>query len=131
LTQSGYVAGTPQYMAPEQARGDAVDHRADLFSLGSVLYALCAGRPPFRASTAMAVLRRVSEESPQPLAEINPDIPLWLVQIVEKLHAKNPAERFQSAQEVADLLGEHLAQLQQPGAASAERIPIGASRSAL
>src|SRR5262249_19549725 len=61
LTQSGVIAGTPQYMAPEQARGEAVDHRADLFSLGSVLYALCTGRPPFRASSTMAVLQRVCE----------------------------------------------------------------------
>ena len=121
LTQSGYVAGTPQYMAPEQARGDAVDHRADLFSLGSVLYALCAGQPPFRASTAMAVLRRVSEESPQPLAEVNPDIPHWLVEIIDKLHAKNPAERFQTAQEVADLLGRHLAELQRTGVRRGQR----------
>src|SRR5205807_9975338 len=62
LTQSGVLTGTPQYMAPEQARGEAQDHRVDLFSLGSVLYALCAGRPPFRANTTMAVLRRVSDE---------------------------------------------------------------------
>src|SRR5205085_3795616 len=57
LTQSGVLAGTPQYMAPEQARGEPLDHRADLFSLGSVLYACCAGRPPFRAGTTLAVLR--------------------------------------------------------------------------
>jgi hypothetical protein len=121
VTQSGYVAGTPQYTAPEQARGEAIDHRADLFSLGSVLYALCAGRPPFRASTAMAVLRRVSEETPQPLTEINPDIPLWLGEIIDKLHAKSPAERFQSAQEVAELLGDHLAQLQRSGGSGGRR----------
>ena len=128
LTQSGYVAGTPQYMAPEQARGEAIDHRADLFSLGSVLYALSAGRPPFRGSTAMAVLRRVSEESPQPLAEINPDIPLWLAEIIAKLHAKSPAERFQSAQEVAELLGEHLAQVQRSGETGGQRTEQQPSR---
>jgi eukaryotic-like serine/threonine-protein kinase len=115
LTQSGIVAGTPQFMAPEQARGEAVDHRADLFSLGSVLYAMCAGRPPFRASTALAVLKRVSEETPRSLPQVNPAVPVWLVEIIEKLHAKDPAERFQSAAEVADLLGQHLAHLQQPG----------------
>jgi uncharacterized protein (TIGR03067 family) len=115
LTQSGIVAGTPQFMAPEQARGEAVDHRADLFSLGSVLYVMCAGRPPFRASSALAVLKRVSEETPRPLPQVNPAIPPWLVEIIEKLHAKDPADRFQSASEVAELLGQHLAHLQQPG----------------
>ncbi|HZV05982.1 MAG TPA: protein kinase, partial [Gemmataceae bacterium] len=62
LTQSGVVAGTPEYMAPEQAQGEAVDHRTDLFSLGSVLYALCAGRPPFRARGSLAVLKRICED---------------------------------------------------------------------
>ena len=61
LTQSGVIAGTPLYMAPEQAHGDPLDYRADLFSLGSVLYALCIGRPPFRAPTTMAVLKRVCD----------------------------------------------------------------------
>jgi serine/threonine protein kinase len=114
LTQSGVVAGTPQYMAPEQANGEVVDHRADLFSLGSVLYATCTGRPPFRASTLMGVLKRVTEDSPRPIREINPDVPEWLEAIVEKLHAKEPVGRFQSAAEVAELLGQHLAHLQQP-----------------
>src|SRR5262249_15361329 len=58
LTQSGIIAGTPMYMAPEQANGEAIDQRADLFSLGSVLYVMCTGRPPFRASTTMGVLKR-------------------------------------------------------------------------
>ena len=82
------------YMAPEQARGEAVDHRADLFSLGSVLYAMCTGRPPFRADNALAVLRRVCEDTPRPIREINPDIPDWLAAIIAKLLAKDPAERF-------------------------------------
>jgi WD40 repeat protein len=114
LTQSGVVAGTPQYMAPEQARGEAVDHRADLFSLGSALYALCTGRAPFRGSNTLAVLRRVSEEQPHPIRELNPDVPEWLCAIVARLHAKDPAERYPSAREVAEVLGQHLAELQQP-----------------
>src|SRR6185436_1469643 len=114
LTQSGVVAGTPQYMSPEQARGEAVDQRTDLFSLGSVLYAMCTGRPPFRADSNMAVLKRVCDETPSAIRETNPEIPDWLITIVNKLHAKNPAERFQSAAEVAELLKEHLAHLQHP-----------------
>src|SRR5262249_4391644 len=65
LTRSGVIAGTPAYMSPEQAEGEKVDHRSDLFSFGSVLYALCTGRPPFRAETAMAVLRRVCDDVPR------------------------------------------------------------------
>jgi serine/threonine-protein kinase len=112
-TQSGVVAGTPEYMAPEQAKGEIVDHRADLFSLGSVLYAMCAGRPPFRAHGALAVLKRVSEDTPRSLRAINPEIPDWLEAIIARLHAKSPADRIQTAAEVAELLGRHLAHLQQ------------------
>ncbi|MBI1913906.1 MAG: protein kinase [Planctomycetes bacterium] len=118
LTQSGVLAGTPQYMAPEQARGEPVDHRADLFSLGSVLYAMCAGRPPFRASATLAVLRRVCEDLPRPLTEINPEVPVWLEDVIATLHAKDPAERFQSAAEVAEVLERGLAHLRQP-----QRVP--------
>jgi serine/threonine protein kinase len=114
LSQSGVVAGTPQYMAPEQAEGKPVDQRADLFSLGSVLYALCTGRAPFRASTSMAVLKRVCEDKPQPIRELNPGVPDSLVGIITRLQAKDPDERFQSAAQVAELLSQHLANLQQP-----------------
>ncbi len=114
LTQSGVVTGTPQYMSPEQTRSEAVDHRTDLFSLGSTLYAMCTGHAPFRADTAMAVLLRVGEEQPRAVRQLNPDVPVWLAAIVEKLHAKAPAQRFQSAAEVADLLGRCLAHLQEP-----------------
>jgi serine/threonine protein kinase/WD40 repeat protein len=114
VSQSGVVAGTPNYMSPEQARGEAVDQRSDLFSLGSVLYALCTGRPPFRANSTVAVLKRVCEETPTPIRDTNPEIPNWLAAIIETLHAKDPAERYQSAAEVAELLSHHLAHLQNP-----------------
>ncbi len=114
LTQSGVIAGTPHYMSPEQARGEVVDQRTDLFSLGSLLYAMCTGRPPFRADSSMAVLKRVCEEMPSAIRETNSEIPDWLVTIVSKLLAKAPADRFQSAAEVAETLKDHLAHLQHP-----------------
>jgi serine/threonine protein kinase len=124
-TQSGVVAGTPQYMAPEQARGEALDHRADLFSLGSVLYAMCAGRPPFRAESTMAVLRRVSEDTPRSISDINPEIPSWLIAIIAKLHTKEPKQRYQSAGEVAEALGQHLDTLQKPVSVGVETATTG------
>ncbi len=114
LTRTGIIAGTPQYMSPEQANGDAVDHRSDLFSLGAVLYAMCTGRPPFRADTTFGILRRIRETAPRPIREINPEIPQWLERIVMKLLAKDVAERFGSAAEVATLLEQSLAHVQQP-----------------
>jgi serine/threonine protein kinase len=114
LTCSGVIAGTPQYMAPEQARGEMVDFRSDLFSLGSVLYALCTGHSPFRAETTMGVLHRICKESPRPIQELNPEIPLWLSAIITRLHAKNPAKRYASAAEVAEILQRQLARLQSP-----------------
>src|SRR5206468_5721748 len=112
LTQSGMIAGTPMYMSPEQAQGGLIDHRADLFSLGSVLYAMCSGRPPFRAATTLAVLKRVAEDTPRPIREIIPEVPGWLVDLITRLHAKKPRNRFQSAKEVADLLAKYSAELQ-------------------
>ncbi len=114
MTHSGVVAGTPHYMSPEQARGETTDHRADLFSLGSTLYAACAGHPPFRADSPLAVLRRVCDDDPRPLREVNPEVPAWLESIVARLMARDPDKRFQTATEVADLLGRCLAHVQQP-----------------
>jgi serine/threonine-protein kinase len=113
-TQSGVLAGTPQYMAPEQASGEAIDYRTDLFSLGSMLYAMCTGHSPFRAETTVAVLRRICDGSPRPVREVNADIPDWLAAIIDKLLSKRPSDRYASAEEVARLLAEHLAQLQHP-----------------
>ena len=114
LTQPGIVAGTPMYMAPEQALCEEIDARADLFSLGSVLYTLCTGREPFRASRPVAVLRQVCEATPAPIREFNPDIPLWLSTVIERLHAKRPADRFASAVEVAEVLRYNLEHPEQP-----------------
>ena len=111
MTQSGLIAGTPMYMAPEQALGHKLDQRADLFSLGSVLYQMLSGRPPFRAASTLAVLKRVTEETPRPIGEIIPETPQWICSIITKLHAKNPDDRYQSAREVADVLAHCEAQL--------------------
>jgi serine/threonine protein kinase len=119
----GVIAGTPGYMSPEQARGEPTDHRSDLFSLGSVLYTMCAGRPPFSADSTAEVLRRVREDSPAPLGEVRPDIPVWLRDVIARLQAKEARDRFASAQEVADLLGGRLAALQQSPGPSSDQAP--------
>ncbi len=114
LTQTGTVAGTPQYMSPEQARGEALDHRSDLYSLGSVLYAMATGRPPFRAASTLGMLRKIAETSPRPAREVNPDVPAWLSRLIEMLHRRDPEERIGSAEEVALLLEQCLAHLERP-----------------
>ena len=133
LTQSGMVVGTPQYMAPEQAQGQTLDHRADLFSLGSVLYAMCTGRPPFEATTTMGILLSVFKDTPRPVQQLNPAVPDWLAEVIAKLHAKNPADRYQSAEEVAELLMQHRCQMHgwrpPQSEATAANVAAGATRS--
>lgn len=114
LTRTGVIAGTPQFMSPEQARGESVDARSDLFSFGSVLYAMSTGRPPFRAETSFGVLRRITDTEARPIREINPALPDWLATIIDRLLAKDPADRFESAEEVAGLLEACLSHVQQP-----------------
>ncbi|HEY1191111.1 MAG TPA: serine/threonine-protein kinase [Gemmata sp.] len=111
LTRTGFVAGSPLYMAPEQARGEEVDARADLFSLGTVLYEAATGVAPFDAKTPLAVLRRVSDETQMPLVRINPTVPKWLSDAVDRLLQKDPVERFQTAAEVAEVFAEGLAEM--------------------
>lgn len=115
ITRTGMIAGTPQYMSPEQAHGGTVDARADLFSLGCVLYTMSTGRPPFRADNSYAILRLITDAEPRPIREINPDVPEWLCGLVSKLMAKLPVFRFESASEVATLLERCLAHVHQPG----------------
>ncbi len=116
LTQHGAIAGTPQYMSPEQARGEAVDQASDLFSLGSVLYTLCTGRVPFRAESSHSVMRKIIDEAPTRIRELNPEIPDWLVGIIDRLMAKDKKNRFPSAKELHILLDACLSHFQQPTA---------------
>src|SRR5205807_1190797 len=81
LTRTGIVAGTPMYMAPEQALCEPLDARCDLFSLGSVLYVLLTGHDPFPAGSPVAVLRQVCEAAPRPIRELNPEVPDWLAAV--------------------------------------------------
>jgi hypothetical protein len=122
LTPSGFIAGTPAYMSPEQANGKRVDHRSDLYSLGSVLYALSTGQPPFRGRTTIEVLQAVREDTPPPARAINREVPARLSELISRLHAKDPADRPASAQEVADLLAGLLADMN----AGRSREPSGA-----
>ncbi len=116
MTRSGIIAGTPQFMSPEQARGEAVDGRSDLFSLGSVLYTMCTGHSPFRAETTYGVMRRITDEPARDIRESNPEIPAWLGLLIDNLMAKQPEDRFQSSFQVAEILEECLAHVQQPNA---------------
>jgi tetratricopeptide (TPR) repeat protein len=120
ITRSGQITGTPEYMSPEQARGEGLDQRSDLFSLGCVLYAMHTGLSPFRSKTAWDSIARVCNEQPRPLRGINPQTPDWFAEIVARLLAKNPDDRFQSAADVAELLDRHVAEQRAAPAPRAE-----------
>jgi tetratricopeptide (TPR) repeat protein/tRNA A-37 threonylcarbamoyl transferase component Bud32 len=106
LTQLGTSIGTPAYMAPEQAAGDPdVDARADIYALGCMAYELLAGRPPFHDRTPQRVLAAHMGEAPRPIAELRPDAPAPLADLVMRMLAKDPGERPQSAAEVILALG--------------------------
>ncbi|MEZ6134171.1 MAG: serine/threonine-protein kinase [Pirellulaceae bacterium] len=113
LTRTGIVAGTPHYMSPEQANGDAVDARSDLFSLGCTLYFMLAGRPPFRAETTMAVLNRICHHPHRPLHGVHNMVPRELSQLVDRLLAKRAAKRFDSADALESELDRMLAAIQE------------------
>jgi len=100
-TVSGTVLGTPQFMAPEQARGEAVDERADVYALGAMLYFLLTGAPPHAGSTSAEVLASAAARPPEAVERREPDAPADLVAIVEKAMAHDPAGRYPTAREVA------------------------------
>jgi HAMP domain-containing protein len=103
-TMVGAVMGTPQYMSPEQTRGDKVDGRSDLFSAGIVLYQLLAGERPFRGESLVAVATKIATEDPPPLNQKRPEVPASLRRVIDRCLAKKPEQRYQTGKEVAEAL---------------------------
>src|SRR5262252_8496864 len=100
-SQPGAVMGTAPYMSPEQARGDSVDYRTDIFSLGSILYEMLTCKQPFKGASAAQRLTAIIEDEPQPLAEANPKVLMPLRWVVERCLAKDPEERYSSTLDLA------------------------------
>ncbi len=117
ITQSGAIVGTPAYIAPEQAAGEKVDERCDLFSLGCVLYRLATGTLPFKGKDAISMLVAVATEEPPVPIEVCPEVPPELSDLVMHLLAKKPQERPESAQAVAAALREIEERIAQPASA--------------
>jgi serine/threonine protein kinase len=106
LTQAGAIVGTPHYMAPEQAAGDRVDHRGDIYSLGVIMYELVSGRVPFDGQHCLAVLTKHVQEPPPPFGSLTPvpNVPYELEAIIQRCLAKHPEERYSSMEELIEAL---------------------------
>jgi serine/threonine-protein kinase len=104
LTTEGMVIGTPQYMSPEQASGDAVDGRSDIYSLGIVLYQMLTGNPPFEGSSSASILAKQLTQTPAPIRRERPDVSEELAIVLSRMLEKDAAKRFQTAAEVSRAL---------------------------
>jgi serine/threonine protein kinase len=100
-TEPGRVMGTPSYMAPEQVRGEAVDHRADIFAFGCVLYEMLSGQRPFKRDTAISTMAAIMNDEPPDLSAAKPDLSPALARIVHRCLEKQPDRRFHSAHDLA------------------------------
>ena len=123
MTQTGMVAGTLNYMSPEQSRGETVDARSDLFSLGSVLFFLTTGVTPFQSSAAMGVVHKIGNEEHANAQSLNPDVFAQLSKMIDRLLEKSPSDRFQSASDVEAWLEQFLTHLNQPIQAKMPTLP--------
>ena len=121
LTSRETALGTLSYAAPEQARGEAVDQRADIWSLGVVLYQMVSGRLPFKGETDAAVLYAILHKDPEPLTDVEDGLPIEIKNVIEKALAKEPSQRYQQVGELLDDLGSIRKQLEVPGEAKAPR----------
>ncbi|MGD8330736.1 MAG: AAA family ATPase, partial [Acidobacteriota bacterium] len=99
-TQAGTILGTPHYMSPEQARGEQIDHRSDLFSLGVVLFEMVTGRRPFQGNSSIELLSAILKDRPPSLTEIQPELPRHLGRVIGRCLEKAPADRYQTARDV-------------------------------
>lgn len=123
MTQTGFLAGTINYMSPEQARGGGIDGRSDLFSLGSLLYFLASGKTPFRSDSAMGVIHQIGNEPHTNVRVENSDVPIELARAIDCLLEKHPDDRFESAAVAESWFREYLAFLNQPSAQASPRVP--------
>tara|TARA_R110002153_G_scaffold124543_3_gene270916 strand:- start:13002 stop:15362 length:2361 start_codon:yes stop_codon:yes gene_type:complete len=110
-TQIGSVLGTPRYMSPEQALGDAVDGRSDLFSVGTIMYEMLSGNKAFNAGNMATLMIQIAQKQPEPLKNLCPEIPAGVRQIIQKLLQKSPDKRFQTGSKLAEALGKELSTL--------------------
>ena len=104
LTTEGMIIGTPQYMSPEQAAGDKVDGRSDIYSLGIVLYQMLSGAPPFDGDSSASILAKQLTQAPSPIRQARSDVSEELAFVLERMLAKNPARRVQTARELSRAL---------------------------
>lgn len=121
MTGSGMLAGTPQYMSPEQARGQTLDHRSDLYSLGAVLYALATGRPPVSGTSTMEILHNIGKRKQKPVSEVNELYPEWFDRLVLRLMQPQVEKRIATAEDAASILRESLSHARSP-----RRVPLPA-----
>ena len=119
LTATNSTVGTPAYMSPEQVRGDQVDARTDLWSLGVMLYEMVVGNRPFRRDDAPALLHAILSDAPEPVKDLRPGFPAGIEAVISRALSKTPARRFATAREMGEAIG-----------ALRDRVPTGRPRSA-